>query len=99
MDPGDARTGGPFEIGRPLTAIRDDGPRPDHTVGLAGRRALITGPWAFVPVTADARPLKAEVRGFDAVDAAQVVQIFGTRALIAALVRRQQRLTELGTGF
>ncbi|MCO5991082.1 hypothetical protein NE235_33730 [Actinoallomurus spadix] len=99
VDPGEVRTGGSVEFRRPVAAAGDDASWPDHAVGLASAGLLGAGTWAVVPVAADARPLEAEVRGLYAVDAAEIVQIFGTRALVAALVRRQQRLTELGKGF
>src|SRR3954454_7532555 len=86
-------------MGWPFALVTDDRSRPDQAVGLTSGGIVYTQSRAVVPVTADTRPLKAEVGGLHPVDAAQVVQIFRARALVAALICGEQRLTELGEGL
>ncbi|RJL22775.1 hypothetical protein [Bailinhaonella thermotolerans] len=54
--------------------------------GLAGRSAVV--------MTADARAVVPEGDRFDAVDLAQVMEVFGSGFLEPAFVRGQKRLTD-----
>src|SRR5512139_164957 len=75
-----------------MAACAPVGGRAGSKVGRVGHRACRDA----MPLAADAGALKTEALGLGPVDAAEVVEVFGTRALVAALVRRQQGLAQLG---
>jgi hypothetical protein len=65
--------------------------------GIGGRVGRAFRAHSYVVAAAtDAGTLKAEIFRLDPVHAAQIVQIFRTRSLMAAFIGREQRLSQFG---